>query len=308
MQKQDLVVFIAAIAIVFVLAFVIKPMMDGESVLPAQNPGTTSLPSKIDIPKGSSENPYTPSVIMETTATPTPSWDGTAYNVQFVDPSTYNIEWEGSLKDLGYAIPAYSEPESNEMVLYATINGQWDATTQIINIPFPYWEIDTRIEGIGDVGLDSDDNSDDDSGDDDDGDYVEGLVASGGESLGVDPSKMHFIFPWVNVQVMNADNPEGPVYILNTLTEGPVPIEIDKSEASASEDYFPNLDDDGEEENGDDDDDDDEIDTIRRDNLDEYKWVHGFYEGAGNYYFIINPNMLKSYTIDVYVPKKFLEA
>jgi len=298
MQKQDLAVFIVAISIVFVLAFVIKPMMDGESVIPAQNSGKTSLPSKIDIPKGSSENPYAPSVIMETTATPTPVWSGTAQNVQFVDPSTYNIEWEGSLKDFGYVIPAYSEPESNEMVLYATINGQWDATTQIINIPFPYWEIDTRIKGIGDVGLDS---NDDDG--DDDGDYVEGLVASGGESLGVDPSKMHFIFPWVNVQVMNADNPEGPVYILNTLTEGPIPIEIDKSEGSTSKDFFQNADDES-----DNNDDDDEIDTIRRDNLDEYKWVHGFYEGAGNYYFIINPNMLESYTIDVYVPKKFLET
>ena len=296
MQKQDLAVFIVAISIVFILAFVIKPMMDGESVIPAQNSGTASLPSKIDIPKGSSENPYTPSVIMETNTTPTPVWDGTAQNVQFVDPSTYNIEWEGSLKDFGYAIPADSEPESNEMVLYATINGQWDATTQIINIPFPYWEIDTRIKGIGDVGLDNNGDGDDD--------YVEGFVASGGESLGVDPSNMHLIFPWINVQVMNADNPEGPVYILNTLTEGPVPIEIDKSEASASKDNFPDQDDDDDNN----DTDDEEIDTIRRDNLDEYKWVHGFYEGAGNYYFIINPNMLESYTIDVYVPKKFLET
>ncbi|WP_048148181.1 hypothetical protein [Methanolacinia paynteri] len=298
MQKQDLVVFIAAILIVLILAFVIKPIMNGEPVLPEQGSGTISLPSKIPVPEGSSDNPYTPSVIMETTATPTPSWDGTAYNVQFVDPSTYNIEWEGSLKDFGYAIPAYAEPESNEMVLYATINGQWDATTQIISIPFPLWEIDARIEGIGDVGFS---NEDEDS--DDEGDGVEGLVASEGESLGAEVSKMHFIMPWVNIQVMNADNPEGPIYILNTLTEGPVPIEIDKAEGSATKDYFPGQDD---EDNTDED--DDEIDTLTRENVDEYKWVHKFYEGSGNYYFIINPNMLKSYTIDIYVPKKFLES
>lgn len=295
MQKQDLVVFIVAILIVLVLAFIIKPMMDGKSVLPVQQQqsGTSGLPSKIPIPEGSSENPYTPSVIMETTPTQTPAWDGTAYNVQFVDPSTYNIQWEGHIKDFGFSIPASTAPEGNEMVLYATINGQWDATTQIINIPFPLWEIEARIEAIGDTG--SEVSSDDES------EKVEGLFASGGESLGVEPSKMHSISPWVNIQVMNAENPEGPVYILNTLTEGPVPIEPDYSEGSASEDFFPDDD-------SDDDSDDETIDTITRETLNEYKWIHRFYEGAGNYYFIINPNMLKSYTIDIYVPKKYLES
>jgi hypothetical protein len=309
MQKQDLIVFIVAIFIVFILAFVVKPIMNGEPVIPEQGSGTISLPSKIPVPEGSSDNPYTPSVIMETTATPTPAWDGSAYNVQFVDPSTYNIEWGGSLKDFGYSIPAYTAPESNEMVLYATINGQWDATTQIISIPFPLWEIDAKIEGIGDVGIDDDygtrgGDDDDDEGSGGSAGETEGLVASGGESLGVESSLMHYVTPWVNVQVMNADNPDGPIYILNTLTEGPLPIDPDKSEASSSEDYFAEPTDvmtsDGSNS--------DEIDTISRENLDEYKWVHKFYEGAGNYYFIINPNMLKSYTIDIYVPKKFLES
>ena len=306
MQKQDLVVFIAAILIVLILAFVIKPIMNGEPVVPEQGSGTISLPSKIPVPDGSSENPYTPSVIMEITPTQTPAWDGTAYNVQFVDPSTYNIEWEGSLKDFGYSIPAYTEPEFNEMVLYATINGQWDATTQIISIPFPLWEIDARIEGIGDVGYDGDYGTHGDD-DDDSGDSTgetEGLVASKGESVGAESSKMHFITPWVNVQVMNADNPEGPIYILNTLTEGPVPIDPDKSEASSSEDYFAEPTDVMTSDNSE----TDAIDTISRESLNDYKWVHKFYEGSGNYYFIINPNMLKSYTIDIYVPKKFLES
>jgi len=293
MQKQDLIVFIVAILIVLVLAFIVKPMMDGESVLPSQDSVKTTLPSKIPVPEGSNENPYTPSVIMETTPTPTPAWDGTAHNVQFVDPSTYNIQWEGHVKDFGFSIPAYSEPEADEMVLYASISGQWDATTQIINIPFPLWEIDTRLESIGDVGFDTDYEG---SGE------VQGVVASGGTSLGVESSKMHYIIPWVNVQVMNADNPEGPVYILNTLTEGPVPIDIDKAEASSSEEYFAEP----TEVTTSEDSSSESIDTISRENIEEYKWVHKFYEGAGNYYFIINPNMLKSYTIDIYVPKKFL--
>ncbi len=296
MQKQDLIVFITAILIVLVLAFVVKPMMDGESVLPAQQTATTKLPSKIPVPEGAKDNPYTPSLVMEVTATSTPAWDGTAHNVQFVDPSTYNIQWEDHVKDFGFSIPAYTRPEEKEMVLYATINGQWDATTQIINIPFPLWEIDARIEAMGDVGFDTE-GGDDDSGE------VEGLVASGGESLGVESSKMHYIVPWVNVQVMNADNPEGPVYILNTLTEGPLPIEQDKSEGSSSEDFFTES-----EEKESSDNDDTVENAISRENLNEYKWVHKFYEGAGNYYFIINPNMLKSYTIDIYVPKNLIES
>lgn len=307
MQRQDLIVFIAAILIVLVLAFIVKPMMDGEPVLPSQGSDKPALPSKIPVPEGSDDNPYTPSVIMETTPAPTPEWDGTAYNVQFVDPSTYNIEWEGPVKDFGFSIPANTQPESNEMTLYATINGQWDSTTQIINIPFPLWMIETRIEGMGDVGIDTDFGTrggDDDESSGGSGGEVQGLMASEGSSLGVESSKMFYITPWVNVQVMDADNPEGPLYILNTLTEGPVPIEIDKSEASSSEDFFAEPTDvtagsgSGSE----------SIDTISRENIDQYKWVHKFYEGAGNYYFIINPNMLKSYTIDIYVPKKFLES
>ncbi|MBN1432487.1 MAG: hypothetical protein JW931_06905 [Methanomicrobiaceae archaeon] len=298
MQKQDLVVFIMAIVIVLVLAFVVKPMMDGKSILPSQESGTATLPQVLPLPEGSSENPYTPSVIMVTTPTPTPAWDGTAYNVQFVDPSTYNIQWEGHVKDFGFSIPAYTEPEAKERVLYATINGQWDATTQIINIPFPMWEMETRIEPIGDVG-----GADDITGGDDEAGGVEGLRASEGASLGVEVSRMHYITPWVNVQVINADSPDGETYILNTMTEGPLPLEFDKTGASASEDFFAEPSDvsSGEEDN--------EVsgDVPSRDTLGDYKWVHKFYEGYGNYYMIINPNMLKSYTIDIYVPKKYLE-
>ena len=296
MQKQDFLVFIGAIVIVLVLAFVVKPMMSGEPVLPSQGSESTDLPSKIPLPAGSSENPYTPSLVMEITPTPTPVWDGTALNIQFVDPSTYNIQWGGSTKDFGFSIPGYTEPESNEMVLYATIKGQWDATTQIINIPYPIWEMETFIEPIGDVG-------DVDSGSDEGG-SVEGFMASEGSSLGVASSKMHYIKPWINVQVINADNPDGETYILNSLTEGPLPLEFDKSEASSSEEFFSEgtSDSSGSDSEG-------VTGAVpSRDTLGDYKWVHKFHDKAGNYYFIINPNMLQSYTIDIYVPQKYLES
>lgn len=298
MQKQDLAVFVGAIIIVLVLAFVVKPIMDGESLLPEQEPENNALPSKIPVPEGSSVSPYTPSTVMEATPAPTPWWNGTAYNVQFVDPSTYNIQWESQMKDFGYSIPAYTEPESNEMILYATINGQWDATTQIVNIPYPIWIMETIIEPIGDVGIV-------DRGSRESNESVEGLFASEGESLGAEPGKMHYITPSINVQVINADNPDGETYILNSLTEGPLPLETDTS-GRTSEAFFSIPDEDTETSE---DEDEDSIENVpSRDTFDEYKWVHRFFDEAGNYYFIINPNMLKSYTIDIYVPKKYIES
>ncbi|MBP2132513.1 hypothetical protein J2128_000434 [Methanomicrobium sp. W14] len=290
MQKQDLMFFAVAIAVVIILALVVKPILSGESVLPESKPQTVS---NIPIPSGAQSSPYTP-VLSKVTQTPTetPAWDGAPKSIQFVDPSTYNIQWAPNLKDLGYSIPSYEEPGNNTLVTYATIDGQWDATTQIINIPFPYWEMKVSIENLGDVG-----NTDDsDSGE------IEGFIASEGEGIGVEPENQYMIIPSINIQVMDAEDPNSIVYILNTRTEGAVPKEIDKSEGSYSNYLFSKPEDVLTGDNSTDRD----GKVLDRDNVDEFVWTHKFYEGAGNYYFIINPNMLKSYKIEIEVPEKYI--
>ncbi|WP_317137775.1 hypothetical protein [Methanochimaera problematica] len=286
--------FIGAIAIVMILAFVVKPIISGESVsiLPESK---TKPVVNIPLPEGATTKPYSP-VSSSVIATPTPVWDGAAKEVQFVDPSTYNLQWEGTVKDYGSRTPGYEKPDENKMVVYASINGQWDATTQIINIPFPYWETEVSFESMGDVG------STDITITENEGGTVEGIVASEAESLGVAAESQFYIIPSINIQVVNADQPNGLIYILNSLTEGPLPKEIQKEEASASEEFFRSEDVLAEEQTT------IEGEVIKRENLNEYLWKHKYYEGSGNYYFIIHPNMLKSYKIDILVPEKFIQT
>lgn len=333
MQKQDLMFFVAAIAIVIVLALVVKPIMNGESIpiLPESKSNTIS---NYPVPSGAQSTPYNP-VLYQASAAPEPApvWDGSPKTVKFVDPSTYNIQWAPEVKDFGFRMPGYEGEESKSFTTYAVINGQWDATTQIINIPFPYWEIEVTIESLGDVGgtdLETNYNylaqmenlevqynsgaitlqqynealkqlqrAEDLYGSEGSGGEVSGIFESAGESVGVEPENQYYIIPSINVQVMDAEAPSGILYILNTRTEGPVPKVpevtggLDDSEPEdvlVGEETESKL----------------EGDVISRENLGEYIWKHRFYEGAGNYYFIINPNMLKSYSIEIKVPTKYL--
>ncbi len=342
MQKQDLVFFIAAIAIVILLAVVVKPIMNGEPVAILPQSSETRDVSNIPIPSGAPSAPYTPIIASSqagSAESSSSSWDGVAKSVQFVDPSTYNIQFASS-KDFGFRMPGDEQYQKEEFVTYATIDGQWDATTQIIRIPFPYWDMKVSIESMGKVGNEADDDkvihnvtppeqlmeeyqsgritlkeyqdrykyylehrgNDDNS----DSDETEGFFKSKGEGLGVEVENQQFIVPSINIQVMDADKPNGIVYILNSRTEGVIPVNPPLDEEDPDEKYNDKPEDVlvGEKK----DDDDKDIPVPKRSNLNEYYWQHRFYEGEGNYYFIINPNMLKSYKIEILVSTKFLDS
>lgn len=343
MQKQDLVFFIAAIAIVILLAVVVKPIMNGEPVAILPQSSETRDVSNIPIPSGAPSAPYTPIIASSqagSAESSSSSWDGVAKSVQFVDPSTYNIQFAQS-KDFGFRMPGDEQYQKEEFVTYATIDGQWDATTQIIRIPFPYWDMKVSIESMGKVGNEDDDDkvihnvtppdqlmeeyqsgkitlkeyqdrykyylehtgSDSDS----DSDETEGFFKSKGEGLGVEVENQQFIIPSINIQVMDADKPDGIVYILNSRTEGVLPVNPPLDEEDPDEKYNDKPEDVlvGEKK---DKDKDKDIPAPTRKNLNEYYWQHRFYEGEGNYYFIINPNMLKSYKIEILVSTKFLDS
>ncbi len=340
MQKQDLVFFIAAIAIVILLAVVVKPIMNGEPVAILPQSSETRDVSNIPIPSGAPSAPYTPIIASSqagSAESSSSSWDGVAKSVQFVDPSTYNIQFAQS-KDFGFRMPGDEQYQKEEFVTYATIDGQWDATTQIIRIPFPYWDMKVSIESMGKVGNDGEDDDvyynvagpeqlmeeyqsgritlqeyqeryklylahKDDSEPDKEG--AEGFFKSKGEGLGVEVENQQLIIPSINIQVMDADKPNGIVYILNSRTEGVIPVNPPLDEEDPDEKYNDKPEDVlvGEKK-----DDDKDIPVPRRNNLNEYYWQHRFYEGEGNYYFIINPNMLKSYKIEILVSTKFLDS
>ena len=340
MQKQDLVFFIAAIAIVIVLAVVVKPIMNGETVAILPQSSETRDVSNIPIPSGAPSAPYTPIIASSqagSAESSSSSWDGVAKSVQFVDPSTYNIQFAQS-KDFGFRMPGDEQYQKEELVTYATIDGQWDATTQIIRIPFPYWDMKVSIESMGKVGNEADDDKViyssvspdvlmeeyqsgkitlqeyqeryhyylEHKGDENsDSEETEGFIKSKGEGLGVEVENQQFIIPSINIQVMDADKPDGIVYILNSRTEGVLPVNPPVDDEDKDEKYNDKPED---VLVGDKKDKDKDIPAPTRKNLNEYYWQHRFYEGEGNYYFIINPNMLKSYKIEILVSTKFLDA
>ena len=144
MDKKDITYIIAAFCIILVIAFVIKPIATGQPV----NTGISF-------------------------ATPTPSITATPLvvyaNITVLFPHHYShnlaytgpdMEPEGpdrwlcqsrNISSLHQPVPApgytinATQPDTNRTV-YATISGKYSGTTQIINIPFPYWELSYTID------------------------------------------------------------------------------------------------------------------------------------------------------------------
>ena len=152
MEKRDVAIVIIGIAIVMVLAFVVKPVVTGKPVdlsipvpaLPGQNvqtpapdPGTpaSAVPST---PKPSAKV-TTP--VPTLTPTPVPSWSGQSKTVGFVDPAKYNTTLNNQLPGPHGVVINDTQPTVDEMVTYATIQGQYPGTTDTLHIPFPYWQL-----------------------------------------------------------------------------------------------------------------------------------------------------------------------
>ncbi|MCK9307423.1 MAG: hypothetical protein M0P17_07850 [Methanoculleus sp.] len=130
-KKQDFLYVVLAIAVVLVMALVLKPAATGE--LPGLwEPESTVTPI------------WTPSMPPATTVptpTPVPTWDGKPQTIGFIDPAVYQIPSEEIHLNLT-APPAGTAPGTTRWVTYATINGQWSGTTGIVRVPFPMWRLD----------------------------------------------------------------------------------------------------------------------------------------------------------------------
>jgi hypothetical protein len=89
-----------------------------------------------------------PDVMPATTTQPIPTtlpvW--TLQTVQFVDPRTYNVSLQSvQYRNLSQTQSPYRITDYTSL-LASPITGQYSGTTQVINIPFPYWELWYTVE------------------------------------------------------------------------------------------------------------------------------------------------------------------
>ncbi|WAI01049.1 hypothetical protein [Methanogenium organophilum] len=217
MDRKDLAVFGVGIAIVIIVALIGKPLLTGESIpfLSSSEPSVNHS-GPLPIPEDLSE--INPAITKTTTPTPTPVWDGEVKTVGYVDPSTYNIETPEQ-PVIGPQPTAYQQ--NREMTSYAVIQGEASGVTEMVNVPYGYWEVHITFNPWTDNPINS---------------YLE-------------------------VQIRNAED-RSDYQAFSSVDEAPRPIRDSDAKVWVIEQY-----------------------------------------GAGNYYFVINEQLLKSYTIKIMVPK-----
>jgi len=131
-EKKDFIYVVLAIAIVLLIALVVKPAMTGElsGIRWQEEPVVTPA-----------WTPTVPPATTPPTPTPVPTWDGKPQKIGFVDPATYHIPPGEPPLNLTVQQPA-TAPGVTRWTTYATIDGKWSGTTGIVRIPFPLWRLD----------------------------------------------------------------------------------------------------------------------------------------------------------------------
>jgi hypothetical protein len=150
MDKKDFVYMIAAVGIILVIAIVIKPLATGQPVnsgifLPTPTQAVSLKPAHVF----TESTPPVTTLAATTLPTPVPTWDSKTKTVGFVDPGTYGISMNESLP---HGIRINTTSVSKATTSYATISGRYSSTTQVMDVPFPYWELWYTVEPAGTVG------------------------------------------------------------------------------------------------------------------------------------------------------------
>jgi len=278
MDKKDITYIIAAFCIILVIAFVIKPLATGQPVntgipVATTEPVITGTPLVI----------YSNVTSIITTPTPTPmptTWDQKAHAVGFVNPDTYHISTNQSLPQ-GTRINA--TPPDTGRTVYATISGKYSGTTQVINIPFPYWELSYTVDPV--IGPMS-------------GPAIVSQQIT--PTLGNDYSRSGIqgsygsVNPEFSLQVMDATDPNR---IVRSITP---PGGIDPDLWAGITPTAPAVTNTARIKYA------QTVATPTLSNTDPRPWTEKFYEGQRSYYFVINSQYLKSYTIKILVPTKYI--
>lgn len=193
---------------------------------------------------------------------------------------TYQISTNQSLPQ-GTQINA-TQPDVNRTV-YATISGQYSGTTQIINIPFPYWELSYTIDPM--IGPES-------------GPSIVSMaitptLGSSYSHSGIQGS-YSAVTPQFSIQVMDASDPNRIVRTISPpgginpdLWEGitqATPVATSTTPKRYGE-IAP---------------------TPTSPTTDPRPWLEKFFEGQRGYYFIINSQYINSYTIKILIPSRYI--
>jgi len=277
MDKKDITYIVAAFCIILVIAFVIKPLATGQPVNTGIPVAATTEPIITETPLVVYAN--TTSIAVTSSPTPKPTtWNQKAQTIGFVNPDTYHLSTNSSLPQ-GTRINA-TPPDINRTV-YATISGKYGGTTQIINIPFPYWELSYTIDPM--IGPMS-------------GPAIVSQQIT--PTLGNEVSRSGIqgsygaVTPVFSIQVMDATDPNRIVRSITppggidpNLWEGIKPT----TPAVTTRPKYAET-----------------AATPTPSNTDPRPWTENFYEGQRSYYFIINSQYLNSYTIKILVPTKYI--
>jgi hypothetical protein len=150
MDKKDIMCVVAAIGIILLLAIVIKPLANGQALHSALSLPTTTQAVTIGPAHVYTEiTPVSTLRVTTTPPTPVPTWDSKTKTIGLVDPGTYGIS-------MNVALPGGTRINSTSVnkttTIYATISGKYSATSQIITLPFPYWEIWYTVDPAAPLG------------------------------------------------------------------------------------------------------------------------------------------------------------
>ena len=205
MDKKAVMYAVGAMIIILIVALIIKPIATGQPLNLGLPGATTPQPTNpvITPDNGGVTHVVIPATSVSTPRpTPVPTWDKTVMNIAFVNPSSYGISLNQSLPN-GTRID--SAGRNTSRITYATISGQYSATTQVMHIPFPYWEIWYTVEPTGKMGgMDQ---------------KLSSSTVKGAEGSGISHSFVQGIFSVINpmftLQVMDADDPNR---IVRTIT------------------------------------------------------------------------------------------
>jgi hypothetical protein len=141
MDKRSALMAVLALAIVLVIALVVKPQLTGKpvdtSITVPFVPTPTTEPTRIPATPVTSRP--VPVATTTTAPTPYPTWDGKSKDLG-VAPAVVTTPPEHGLPQL----PETTIPEPG-MVTYATIKGDRGGITEAIRMPFPYWELEYTV-------------------------------------------------------------------------------------------------------------------------------------------------------------------
>jgi len=297
MEKKDMMYLVVALVLVLVIALVIKPLATGQAIKTGIPEPTTTIPTPLTIDMN--ETVHVPIVIttLITTVPPTPlpTWNpNSPKDVSFVDPSKYGISLNESISHGSRFNDTGLDTNMTTIATIASSDGS-SGTTNIMYIPFPYWELVYTVEpatALEPGKVESEQVS------------ADTTLRSAGTPVssysGISGS-YSTVSPQFTIQVMDGDDPNRIVRSISP----PGGINLDLWMGTWSEKENVDV---------------DEIPGVpvkkRKASIadaysdftavDPRPWTEKFYEGQRNYYFIITAQSLDSYTIEIKVPSRYI--